>query len=153
DGLKNTRAAVFDLMDERATTFDQKHVHPLIGEIDDHLHSSACRLSSTPYETRPAMVSPRTSTRPPWSHSSGWRSTSAGRTPLPPEPDAYPSVSDTPARVTCARVSLRDGRDDREGLAVDDRAVEVLERARRGRATLALVARLVVGRPVRFLGR
>lgn len=37
DGMKNTRAAVFDLMDERATTFDQKHVHPLIAEIDTYL--------------------------------------------------------------------------------------------------------------------
>jgi len=39
DGMKNTKAAVFDLMDERATTFDQKHAHPLIGEIDAHLRS------------------------------------------------------------------------------------------------------------------
>jgi cation diffusion facilitator family transporter len=37
DGLKNTRSALFDLMDERATTFDQKHVHPLIADIDDYL--------------------------------------------------------------------------------------------------------------------
>lgn len=37
DGLKNTKAAVFDLMDERATTYDQKHRHPLIDEIDDYL--------------------------------------------------------------------------------------------------------------------
>lgn len=37
DGLKNTKAAVFDLMDERATTFDQKRRHPLIAEIDDYL--------------------------------------------------------------------------------------------------------------------
>src|SRR5690606_3877034 len=39
DGLKNTRAAVFDLMDERATTYDQKRPHPLIAEIGNYLTS------------------------------------------------------------------------------------------------------------------
>jgi cation diffusion facilitator family transporter len=37
DGLKNTRAAVLDLMDKSATTFDQKKPHPLIGQIDEAL--------------------------------------------------------------------------------------------------------------------
>lgn len=39
DGVKNTRAAVFDLMDERATTFDQQEPHPVIAEIDEALRA------------------------------------------------------------------------------------------------------------------
>jgi len=37
DGLTNTRAAVLDLTDMRATTVDQKSPHPLIDEIEETL--------------------------------------------------------------------------------------------------------------------
>ncbi|WP_372698205.1 cation transporter [Arthrobacter sp. JSM 101049] len=37
DGIKNTSAAVLDLMDHSATTFDLKSPHPLIRDIDDVL--------------------------------------------------------------------------------------------------------------------
>lgn len=37
DGIRNLRAALADLMDERATTFDDKKPHPIAGQIDDHL--------------------------------------------------------------------------------------------------------------------
>ncbi|MFP5283749.1 MAG: cation transporter [Actinomycetes bacterium] len=37
DGIRNIRAAVKDLMDARATTFDQREPHPLIGEVDGRL--------------------------------------------------------------------------------------------------------------------
>ncbi len=37
DGLKNLRAAIVDLMDARATTFDDAEPHPLAGEIDAYL--------------------------------------------------------------------------------------------------------------------
>ncbi len=37
DGVKNLRAAVVDLMDARATTFDDSEPHPLAGEIDAYL--------------------------------------------------------------------------------------------------------------------
>jgi cation diffusion facilitator family transporter len=33
DGVKNTRAAILDLMDERARTHDGKHPHPLITDV------------------------------------------------------------------------------------------------------------------------
>ncbi|MGR6742834.1 MULTISPECIES: cation transporter [Microbacterium] len=39
DGLKNLRAAIIDLMDARATTFDDAEPHPLAGEIDAYLAS------------------------------------------------------------------------------------------------------------------
>jgi cation diffusion facilitator family transporter len=39
DGYKNLVAAIEDLMDSRATTFDDKRPHPLIQEIDEHLRS------------------------------------------------------------------------------------------------------------------
>ena len=34
DGVKNTKAAVLDLMDTRATSYDQKDTHPLIGQTN-----------------------------------------------------------------------------------------------------------------------
>jgi divalent metal cation (Fe/Co/Zn/Cd) transporter len=37
DGLRNLRAAVTDLMDERATTYDNKKPHPVAQQIVDHL--------------------------------------------------------------------------------------------------------------------
>ena len=37
DGIKNTQAAVTDLMDARAATFDDARPHPVIGEINDYL--------------------------------------------------------------------------------------------------------------------
>lgn len=37
DGVKNTKAAVLDLMDTRATSYDQKHIHPLIGQTNELL--------------------------------------------------------------------------------------------------------------------
>lgn len=37
DGLRNLKAAVIDLMDARATTFDDRRPHPLIHEIGDYL--------------------------------------------------------------------------------------------------------------------
>lgn len=37
DGLKNTRAAITDLMDTRATTFDDARPHPDIDKVHDHL--------------------------------------------------------------------------------------------------------------------
>lgn len=37
DGVKNMRAAISDLMDTRATVFDDSEPHPLIGRVDDHL--------------------------------------------------------------------------------------------------------------------
>jgi cation diffusion facilitator family transporter len=39
DGVKNTRAAVTDLMDTRATTFDDRSPHPDIAKIHDYLES------------------------------------------------------------------------------------------------------------------
>jgi cation diffusion facilitator family transporter len=39
DGLRNLRAAVTDLMDERATTFDDKKPHPVAALVGDHLRS------------------------------------------------------------------------------------------------------------------
>lgn len=39
DGLKNTRAAVLDLMDKQATTFDQGEVHPLVDDVHDYLRT------------------------------------------------------------------------------------------------------------------
>ncbi len=33
DGARNTKFAVMDLMDERATTYDQRKPHPLIGQV------------------------------------------------------------------------------------------------------------------------
>lgn len=39
DGLRNTKSAVLDLMDQRATTYDQKSTHPIIGTIHEHLLS------------------------------------------------------------------------------------------------------------------
>lgn len=46
DGWKNTKAAVLDLMDTRATTYDQKNAHPLIGDINELLGSLAWVESS-----------------------------------------------------------------------------------------------------------
>lgn len=37
DGLKNMKGSITDLMDTRATTFDDKDPHPLITKIDEHL--------------------------------------------------------------------------------------------------------------------
>jgi divalent metal cation (Fe/Co/Zn/Cd) transporter len=37
DGIRNLRAALADLMDERATTFDDKKPHPVAEQVDDHL--------------------------------------------------------------------------------------------------------------------
>ncbi len=39
DGIKNIRAAITDLMDTRATTFDDGKPHPDAAKIDDHLRS------------------------------------------------------------------------------------------------------------------
>lgn len=39
DGLRNMRAAVMDLMDERATTFDDKKPHPVGREVEEYLRS------------------------------------------------------------------------------------------------------------------
>lgn len=39
DGVKNMRAAITDLMDTAATTFDDDEVHPLTGEIDELLRA------------------------------------------------------------------------------------------------------------------
>lgn len=39
DGVKNTRAAVVDLMDQRARTFDEMHPHPLNHRIALHLRT------------------------------------------------------------------------------------------------------------------
>jgi divalent metal cation (Fe/Co/Zn/Cd) transporter len=39
DGIKNLRGAVTDLMDARATTFDDKKPHPLLAEVDDYLRA------------------------------------------------------------------------------------------------------------------
>ncbi|WP_167138157.1 cation transporter [Diaminobutyricimonas sp. TR449] len=37
DGVKNMKGAITDLMDTRATTFDDKKPHPVITKIDEHL--------------------------------------------------------------------------------------------------------------------
>ncbi|MCV9996210.1 hypothetical protein OIU93_18205 [Paeniglutamicibacter sp. ZC-3] len=37
DGVRTPKFAVADLMDERATTYDQRKPHPLIGEVLDVL--------------------------------------------------------------------------------------------------------------------
>lgn len=37
DGIKNLRSAITDLMDTRATTFDDDKPHPVTAQIDDHL--------------------------------------------------------------------------------------------------------------------
>ncbi len=39
DGVKNTRAAVTDLMDTRATTFDDREPHPDVDRVHDYLSS------------------------------------------------------------------------------------------------------------------
>lgn len=39
DGFRNTRSAVVDLMDQRATTYDDKHPHPLAARIVETLRS------------------------------------------------------------------------------------------------------------------
>lgn len=39
DGFRNLRAAVLDLMDERATTFDDKKPHPVGRQVEDYLRS------------------------------------------------------------------------------------------------------------------
>jgi cation diffusion facilitator family transporter len=39
DGVKNTRAAITDLMDTRATTFDDKRHHPDLDKVHDYLAS------------------------------------------------------------------------------------------------------------------
>jgi cation diffusion facilitator family transporter len=37
DGIRNLRAAILDLMDERATTFDDKKPHPVAGQVEKYL--------------------------------------------------------------------------------------------------------------------
>ncbi len=39
DGVRNLKAAILDLMDERATTFDDRKPHPVAREIEDCLRS------------------------------------------------------------------------------------------------------------------
>ena len=39
DGIKNTRAAVEDLMDMRAMTFDDAEPHPIVRQVDEYLRS------------------------------------------------------------------------------------------------------------------
>lgn len=39
DGVKNTRAAVEDLMDTRAMTFDDARPHPIVHRVDEYLRS------------------------------------------------------------------------------------------------------------------
>ena len=39
DGIRNLRAALADLMDERATTFDDKKPHPVAARVDDYLRA------------------------------------------------------------------------------------------------------------------
>jgi cation diffusion facilitator family transporter len=39
DGMKNTRAAVEDLMDTRAMTFDDAKPHPIVHQVDEYLRS------------------------------------------------------------------------------------------------------------------
>lgn len=39
DGIRNTKGAVVDLMDQRARTYDDKHPHPLARDIVTHLRS------------------------------------------------------------------------------------------------------------------
>lgn len=39
DGIRNTKGAVMDLMDQRARTYDDKHPHPLAREIVEHLRA------------------------------------------------------------------------------------------------------------------
>jgi len=39
DGFRNTRAAIVDLMDQRARTYDSKHPHPLAADIVRYLRS------------------------------------------------------------------------------------------------------------------
>lgn len=39
DGVRNTKSAVIDLMDQRARTYDDKHPHPLAHEIVEHLRA------------------------------------------------------------------------------------------------------------------
>lgn len=39
DGVRNTKGAVIDLMDQRARTYDDKHPHPLANDIVEHLRA------------------------------------------------------------------------------------------------------------------
>jgi divalent metal cation (Fe/Co/Zn/Cd) transporter len=39
DGVKNVRAAIEDLMDMRATTFDDAKPHPIVTQVDEYLRS------------------------------------------------------------------------------------------------------------------
>jgi cation diffusion facilitator family transporter len=39
DGVRNLKAAVLDLMDERATTFDDKKPHPVSAKVEEYLRS------------------------------------------------------------------------------------------------------------------
>ncbi len=39
DGVRNTKGAVIDLMDQRARSYDDKQPHPLAGEITEYLRS------------------------------------------------------------------------------------------------------------------
>ncbi|HET8928314.1 MAG TPA: cation transporter [Microbacterium sp.] len=41
DGLKNTRSAVLDLLDQRARTYEDKKPHPLIRTVTGHLRSQS----------------------------------------------------------------------------------------------------------------
>ncbi|MDP3949989.1 cation diffusion facilitator family transporter [Microbacterium sp.] len=39
DGVRNTKGAVIDLMDQRARTYDDEHPHPLAREVVEHLRA------------------------------------------------------------------------------------------------------------------
>lgn len=39
DGIKNMRAAITDLMDTAATTFDDHKTHPVVGKVNDYLRA------------------------------------------------------------------------------------------------------------------
>jgi len=41
DGVRNLKSAVLDLMDERATTFDEKKPHPVSAQVEDYLRGLA----------------------------------------------------------------------------------------------------------------
>jgi divalent metal cation (Fe/Co/Zn/Cd) transporter len=41
DGVRNLKAAILDLMDERATTFDDKKPHPVSHEVEEYLRGLA----------------------------------------------------------------------------------------------------------------
>src|SRR5690606_7720128 len=41
DGVRNLRAAILDLMDERARTFDEREPHPVADEVETRLEELA----------------------------------------------------------------------------------------------------------------